>query len=143
MSLFLASTTTLQSILTSNYSNALTVYSGSYTRFGSQNGTYYYHTIQVRVSVTGTYTIRTSSTISDTYGYIYQGNFYPTHPQYNILARDDDSSGGRNFGFTVTLRSDVTYILVFTTYSALATGTFNITASGPSSVSMTPINIYE
>jgi hypothetical protein len=116
------------------------VNSGNFTRYGS-SGIFYYHAIEVRVPVTGTYTFKTSSTISDTYGYLYQGNFYPTLPQYNIVRSDDDSSGNNQFGLTVTLRSDITYILVFTTYSQLATGSFNIAASGPSSVYMNPISI--
>ncbi len=127
-------------MITSNYSNALTVNSENYTRYGS-SGSFYYHAIEVRVPVTGAYTFKTSSTISDTYGYLYQGNFYPTYPQYNIVAQDDDTSGNNQFGFTATLRSDITYILVFTTYSQLATGSFDVVASGPSDVYMNPITI--
>ncbi len=112
--------------------------SGNYTRYGG-SGQYYYHAIEVRVPTAGTYIFRTNSTISDTYGYLYQGNFYPTYPQYNIVKSDDDGSGGRDFGFTVPLRSDVTYILVFTTYASLATGSFNVVVSGPDNVFMNPI----
>jgi len=53
---------------------------------------------EVRVPVRSTYT----------YDYLYQGNFYPTAPQYNIVESDDDSSGNNQFGLTVTLRSDIT-----------------------------------
>jgi hypothetical protein len=53
--------------------------------------------------------------------------------------QDDDSSGNNQFGLTVTLRSDLTYILVFTTYAQLATGSFNVVASGPDNVFMNPI----
>ncbi len=137
--IFIATTTTLAPVIMSNYSNALTVNSANFTRSGAASGKYYYHAIEVRVPVTGSYTFRTSSAI-DTYGYLYQGNFYPTYPQYNIVTKNDDFTG-RNFGFTVTLRSDLTYILVFTTFSALATGSFNISVSGPSSVYMNPISI--
>jgi hypothetical protein len=116
------------------------VNSGNYTRHGASSGSFYYHAIEVRVDTTGSYTFGTSSSISDTYGYLYQGNFYPSYPQYNIVAQNDDASN-RNFGFTVTLRSDITYILVFTTYNVDIVGTFDVAASGPGNVYMNPINI--
>jgi len=133
-------TTTLAPVITSNYANALTVNHANYTRYGA-SGSYYYEAIEVRVTTTGTYTFRTSSTIGDTYGYLYQGNFYPTYPQYNIIIQDDDSSGNTQFGLTATLRSDVTYILVFTTYTPGLVGSFNVVATGPGSVYMNPINV--
>jgi hypothetical protein len=85
----------------------------------------------VRVNTPGSYTFKSSSTIGDTFGYIYQGNFYPSYPQYNIVAQDDDGAGSGQFQITATLRSDVTYILVFTTYTPGLTGSFSISASGP------------
>jgi len=133
-------TTTLAPVIMSNYSNALTVNSGNFTRYGG-SGTFYYHAVEVRVPVTGNYTFKTSSTISDTYGYLYQGNFYPTLPQYNIVKQNDDAFGNAQFGFTANLRSDITYILVFTTYGQLSTGNFTISASGPSNVYMNPISV--
>jgi hypothetical protein len=94
------------------------------------------------VNTTGTYTFKSSSTIGDTYGYLYQGNFYPIYPSYNIFARDDDTAGNRQFQFTADLRSDITYILVFTTYQPGYTGSFSITASGPDYV-FNPIEIIQ
>ncbi len=85
----------------------------------------------MRVNTTGTYTFKTSSSIADTYGYLYQGNFYPTYPSYNIVTQDDDAAGNGQFQLTATLRSDITYILVFTTYQPNNTGSFSIVASGP------------
>ncbi len=113
--------------------------SQNYTRYGG-SGSFYYQAIEVRVATTGTYTFTTSSTISDTYGYLYQGNFYPSYPQYNIVVQDDDGSGNYQFKLPATLRSDITYILVFTTFAAGATGSFDIVASGPDNVFMSPIN---
>ncbi len=128
-----------RTILVSNYSSALTVNSQNYTRAGGSSGQYYYQAIEVRVATTGTYTFTTSSNIGDTYGYLYQGNFYPSYPQYNLITSDDDGSGNLQFRLTATLRSDITYILVFTTLNAGATGSFNIVASDPVNVSMIPI----
>ncbi len=85
----------------------------------------------MRVDTTGTYTFKSSSTIGDTYGYIYQGNFYPSYPSYNIVTQNDDGAGNGQFQLTATLRSDITYILVFTTYYERNTGSFSISASGP------------
>jgi hypothetical protein len=115
------------------------VNSQNYTRSGV-SGTYYYQAIEVRVATTGSYTFTSSGTIQDNHGYLYQGNFYPSYPQYNIVIENDDLSG-LNFGFTVTLRSDMTYILVVTTHGAQLIGSFTITTSDPANVSMTPINI--
>lgn len=126
-------------ILVSNYSHALTTNSFSYTRAGA-TGSYYYHAVEVRVNRTGDYTFRTSSGIQDTYGYLYQGNFYPSYPQYNLVTQDDDASGNNQFRLTATLRADITYIVVFTTYNQGATGPFEISASGPGYTSYNPIS---
>ncbi len=108
--------------------------SNTFSRIGGSGEIYYYEAINIQVNTTGTYTFKTSSNISDTYGYIYQGNFYPTYPQYNIITQDDDGAGNGQFQLNATLRSDLTYILVFTTYYKLTTGSFEIIASGPDNV---------
>ena len=108
--------------------------SNTFARVGGSGDVYYYEAIEIRVNTTGTYTFSTSSNIADTYGYLYQGNFYPTYPQYNIVTQDDDGSGKGQFQLTATLRSDLVYILVFTTYNKLTTGSFEISASGPDNV---------
>jgi hypothetical protein len=115
----------------------LTTSDRNYTRYGC-SGTFYYRALQLQVATTGRYTFRSSSAIPHTYIYLYQANFYPDYPQYNIVIQEDDSSENYPFGFTVTLRSDLTYILVFTTFSPLATGAFNITIKGPDFVNMIP-----
>jgi len=68
--------------------------------------------------------VSTSSTISDTYGYLYQGNFYPSYPMYNIITHDDDTAGSRQFRLTANLRSDLKYILIFTTFTGNSFGSF-------------------
>ena len=113
---------------------------GKYTRHGANGLNYYYATVEVRVNTTGTYTFTTSSSIKDTYGYLYQGNFYPTYPSINIVTSDDDGAGGGQFQLTATLRSDITYILVFTTYAENEVGSFSILASGPDNV-FNPIGV--
>lgn len=124
----------------SNYSNVLTTNSLRYTRHGTPSGTFYYHAIEVRVNRTGDYKFRTGSTIPDTFGYLYQGNFYADYPSYNLITSDDDGSGNNQFLLTATLRSDVTYILVFTTYNQQQTGSFEVSASGPGYASLSPLS---
>ena len=129
----------MKTILVSNYSHALTTNSLTYTRNGA-SGTYYYHAIEVRVNRTGDYTFRTSSAIPDTYGYLYQGNFYPSYPSYNIVTQDDDGSGNNQFRILASLRADITYILVFTTYNQQPTGSFDVSVSGPGYASLIGIS---
>jgi len=115
----------------------LTTSDRNYTRYGCL-GTFYYRALQLRTATTGKYTFQSSSEIHHTFIYLYQGNFYPNDPQYNIVIQGDDSSENYPFGFTVILRSDLTYVLVFTTFSPLATGAFNIIIKGPDFVDMIP-----
>jgi hypothetical protein len=96
----------------------------------------------VRVNTTGNYTFRSSSSIRDTYGYLYQGSFYPSYPSFNIVTKDDDNGGNGQFQLTATLRSDITYILVFTTYQEGNIGSFSIVASGPDNV-FNPIEVIQ
>jgi len=116
--------------------------SGIYSRDGATGVNYYYEAIEVRVNTTGDYTFRSSSSIGDTYGYLYQGNFYPSYPSYNIVTKDDDTAGNGQFQLTATLRSDITYILVFTTYQEGNIGSFSIAASGTDNV-FNPIEVIQ
>ena len=134
--IFVASTTTRPAIIYSNYSNTLTSNSASFSRNGVAGSVYYYNAIEVSVRTTGTYTLKSSSSI-DTYGYLYQGNFYPSSPSINLISSDDDGAGSRQFQLTSNLQSNIKYILVFTTYDERITGQFNIIASGPDDVSLT------
>jgi len=89
----------------------------------------------VQVKTTGYYTFDSSSSF-DTYGYLYQENFYPSYPSYNLMSSDDDSAGSGQFQLTGNLQSDIKYVLVFTTYAQRTTGPFSIIASGPDDVSL-------
>jgi hypothetical protein len=116
--------------------------SRTYSREGASGENYYYEAIDVRVNTTGVYTFKCSSSIGDTYGYLYQGNFYSLYPQYNIITQDDDSAENGQFQLTATLRSDATYILVFTTYYEGNIGSFSIVASDPDNV-FNPIEVLQ
>jgi len=125
-------------VYTTHFAGALTSVSPTYTRHGG-SGSFFYQAIEVRVPVTGEYTFTASGSI-DTFGYLYQGNFYPSYPEYNIVEHDDDSAGNSQFKITATLRSDLRYILVFTTFNQLETTSFNVAASGPGSPSLAAIS---
>jgi hypothetical protein len=142
----------------SYYSGELTVNSGMFSRTGSSESNFYYEAIQINVLTTGVYRISSQSNTSesymdvtnayeftsegynitqvdmDTFGYIYQNSFNPSNPSMNLIAQDDDSAGNRQFAVTLSLRSDVTYVLVFTTYYPSMTGPFLIVTSGPNNV---------
>ncbi len=72
--------------------------------------------------------------------YIYQGNICPVYLCFNIHRQDDDEASGNQFKLTTELRSDITYILVVTTFAPSTTGSFSISASGPDDVHLIPIN---
>jgi hypothetical protein len=78
----------------------------------------------------------------DTRGYIYDGTFYPSSPSTNLIQENDDGAGNSQFLLTVTLQAGVAYTLVVTSFSEDVSGSFSVHASGPSSVSMTRMNIY-
>jgi hypothetical protein len=52
------------------------------------------------------------------------------------------TAGKGQFQLTATLRSDITYILVFTTYQEGNIGSFSIVASGPDNV-FDPIEVIQ
>jgi len=87
-------------VYTTHFAGALTSVSPTYTRHGG-SGSFFYQAIEVRVPVTGEYTFTASGSI-DTFGYLYQGNFYPSYPEYNIVEHDDDSAGNSQFKITAT-----------------------------------------
>lgn len=96
------------------------------------SSSYYYSVITVNVSTAGTYTF-TGSSGYDNYGGLYNtSGFDPANPLLNAIEAVDDAIG-LNFEITQTLAVG-TYTLVFTTFTAGATGPFSVTTTGPASV---------
>ena len=89
---------------TSNYTSALTLSSPTFSRPGS-SGAFFYEVIELSVFITGVYSLR-SETMVDTYGYLYEYYFNPRNPEFNLLARDDDSGGRAQFLINYGLHSD-------------------------------------
>lgn len=146
----------------SNYSSELTLNSGVFARGGGSGSNFYYEAIQINVYTAGTYRFISQSFASDnymdttdtysfatqsynsqgnidSYGYIYQDSFNPSNPSMNLLKSDDDSAGNLQFGLTVLLQPDTTYVLVFTTFNQNVFGPFTIVASGPDNVILNAI----
>ena len=130
------STTTL---LTTSYSGNLTSTSATFTRSGT-SGIYYFEALQVTITVSGIYIFQSGSNMDD-FGYLYQTSFNPSIPSSNMFASDDDSGGSWRFRITVSLEAGTTYILVFTTFAAGATGPFSVTGGGPGALSFTRLNV--
>lgn len=120
-------------------SSAWTVSSPIYARRGNAEAQHYYEAFEVTVPSAGSYVFKCDSSI-DSYGYLYSGSFSPASPDLNMIAFDDDAGGSSQFQITADLQSDVTYILVATTYSAAITGPFSVTASGFMRVNFVPTN---
>jgi hypothetical protein len=110
-----------------------------YARRGTTDAQYHYEAFEVTVPSAGSYVFKCNSSI-DSYGYLYSGSFSPDFPDLNWIAYDDDSGGTSQFQVTSDLESNVTYILVATTYSMAATGPFVVTASGFMRVNLVQTN---
>ena len=127
-------TTTVLSRISTNYSSALTNSSAVYSRMGSV-GYFYYEAIEVTATLTGRYSFLSSSNM-DTYGFLYFGSINAPDLSGNPLIFDDDSGGNNQFLFTYTVQAGNTYIVIFTTFSAMVTGPFSLGIYGPSRVSL-------
>jgi hypothetical protein len=121
------------------YSGMLTTDSRLYHRVipPSSYG-YYYEAIEMNVSVSGTYSLTSSSSV-DTYGFIYTNSFNPINPRWNLLSENDDGGVGVQFKLTIYLQREITYILVVTTFATKTTGAFLVVGSGPASITFTDI----
>lgn len=97
---------------------------------------YYYEATQLNVSITGYYTIRSSSGLvtMDTYGYIYNNTFNASISRINLLQENNDDAGKFQFLLNITLLSSAQYTMVVTTYLPRNIGSFSIFAIGPGSV---------
>ncbi len=106
---------------------------------GSSN--YYYQAIQVNVVETGCYSLVSNSTI-DIYGYIYTDNFDPFNMNMNLLSQSDQSYRNNQFELISVLQTDITYILVMTTFDPNMIGLFSVLVTGPKNVRLNRISEY-
>ena len=128
-----------------NNENVVTTYYGalnssSYTFYRRNNWhIFFYEAIQITVNVTGMYSFSCNS-IVDTHGYFYVNEFDPSNISANQLASDDDSGVNAQCRITRLLETNLTYVLVVTTFSPTVTGSFSIRVSGPADASLRRIN---
>lgn len=76
----------------------------------------------------------------DTYGFMYRNSFYPYAPFQNLIARNDDDAGGKQFRLWVRLDTVITYYLVVGTFFPNVQGPFSITSTGIASITFSPID---
>ncbi len=117
----------------------MTTTSCIYARDGSSNSNYYYELYEINVPFNGYYKFTSNSSI-DTYGYLYLQSFLPNSPSLNLIISDDDTGGNRQFQFEVYLRSDITYILVLTTYGTSIMGNYQLIIKGLNTVNIRKLN---
>ncbi|UJR20171.1 hypothetical protein I4U23_023303 [Adineta vaga] len=120
-------------------SSAWTSNSQKFIRLNGSTSYNYYEAYRVTVPINGSY-IFTSESMIDTYGYLYLDSFLPNFITHNLIASDDDSGDNSEFQFTIYLHSNVTYILVATTYNEHTTGEFSVIISGLTKVNIAPID---
>ncbi len=101
----------------------------------------YYESIQVKVNTSGYYSFRSYSDI-DANGFIYRNKFNPLNPLENLLYAEEDSVSDLQFRLNIRLNSDMTYVLVMTTYQLKETGAFSITVQGPNKVILNRLSEY-
>lgn len=86
----------------------------------------------------GTYTF-TSDGLMDIYGCFYAPSFDPSHSSQNLIKCDRDSGGYQQFLINESLEDGASYVLVVTSYAGADTGTYEVTAMGPSVAYMAPV----
>jgi hypothetical protein len=123
------------------YTSALTESSQIFSRIDCESSNYYYEAIQVNVVETGCYSLLSNSTI-DIYGYIYKDNFDPSDLTMNLLSESDQSTGNNQFELISGLQTNITYILVITTFDPNLIGLFSVLLTGPKNVNLNRISKY-
>ncbi|CAF1451440.1 unnamed protein product [Adineta ricciae] len=144
-----ASTTLVSSATTNEYAtasskNVLSCYDGELTTdlviYNRENifGIYYYNAIQINVPMSDNYVLISSSVVN-TYGYLYMNSFNPQDMSSNLLAKDDNNADNKQFSISYKLYSSITYILITTTYNSNVTGNFRIEVRGPAEVTFSAL----
>ncbi|CAM4831945.1 unnamed protein product [Rotaria magnacalcarata] len=118
--------------ISSSYKGTLSSDSQNFSRpGGNTERPFYYEDIQVAVSVAGTYSFQSNSTV-DVMGYFYHTSFDPNNSTSNLMTKDDDGGDQLQFRIQTYLETEWNYIFVVTTHVEFVTGNFLISAVGPS-----------
>lgn len=123
------------------YSSKLTVDSPKYYR-DCEVPECHYETFEIYVATNGVYVLRSESSISQTYGYIYKNNFNALKPSENLLLQHDGFCNEGQFKLMIDLEMNIRYILVVTTHRPNTIGNFFIFISGPKNITVNHISKY-
>lgn len=96
-----------------------------------------YRTLSFTAATAGTYSFLMTSGVGgfDTFLFLYQGTFSPGAPLANGVISNDDFNGSLiSSGFSTSLATGTTYVLVQTAFSNDGTGAFTTTITGPAPV---------
>jgi hypothetical protein len=74
------------------------------------------------------------------YGYLYRNTFNSSNPSENLLSDNDADCGQDRLWLNTSLSSNMTYMLVVTTYAPAQTGAFVIEAFGSAEITFTRIS---
>lgn len=127
--------------MNSQYSSDLNSNSSMFARddYGKIRS-YYYEAIEVNVSTSGYYSIKSNSSIN-TYGILYTNNFDPYVVNINRQSTDDNSGGNNQFAITFRLENSTKYFLIVTTSTPNVKGAFSVIVTGPSLVNLSRFNV--
>ena len=84
-----------------------------------------YQATQVSVSATGFYTFKMTAGF-DTFAFLYNDPFNAATPLTNVLVGDDDSGGGTNSQFTISLNTGTQYVFVGTAFDNADSGDYRL-----------------
>lgn len=101
---------------------------------------YFYEAIEIHVTKTSNYTILSSSTLG-LYGYLYNKTYNPSFPDENLLLSSLADVDVGQFGLTLILEANNSYILVVTSAVENSIGAYLLTAVGLGRVSFSSANI--
>lgn len=119
-------------VIETNYFSNLTKDNQKYGRTGCQS-LHYYETIEINLITSGIYTFE-SDNYEILYGYLYQDYFNPLNPMQNLLLQNYRGCSTFDFKLVSYLHSNITYILLVTTFLKNKTDRFTIFAYGPEEI---------
>ena len=121
------------------YSSKLTADSPTYYR-DFQIPKCHFETVEINVVTAGVYVLRSESSMSNTYGYIYKNDFNALKPFQNLLLQHDGYCNEGQFKLIMNVEINTRYVLVVTTHRPDTIGNFSVFISGPNNVTLNRIN---
>ncbi|CAF1504202.1 unnamed protein product [Adineta steineri] len=133
--------TYLNQTTTTTYTNCLYPNRSKFTRPNSDTRNYYFHSIDINLLLTGSYTFTSNSTI-DIYGSFHHSTIDLTNPYKSMITFDDNGGNNKQFEIKLGLLSKNPYNLMVTTAIPNITGCFTIIVKGPTIVHLFSNNIF-